>query len=188
MALICLIAVACSQAEDTPIASSVPSETLFSAEGLITKIDEAEGTVTIDHKEIPGLMAAMEMEFSAESPIVVSKELVGRYVHFKLRKNAEGYELIEVVKSKQMDPKEKYLINCARCHGELGEGRLKGIPFIKGHALAHSEEDFIGTVTNGKKKMPSFRDEFSDEEIKWIVRYVRKVLQQGRTSAEKHIH
>lgn len=160
----------------------------YAATGLVTEINESEKTLSIDHEEIKGLMPEMEMEFPFPENSPVEPNLVGRMIAFTMEKEGDEYRVSDLKVSAELNPKEKYLENCARCHGEFGEGRLKGIPFIKGHALSHSEEEFIETVTNGKKKMPSFRDELSDREIKWIVRYVRKVIQRGLSPSEKHIH
>ena len=176
-----------SQADEAvqPIPEENPS---YAATGLVTEVNESDKTLSIDHEEIKGLMPEMEMEFPFPGDSPVDSNLVGRRIDFNMKKEGDDYRVSELRISTELDPREKYLENCARCHGESGEGRLKGIPFIKGHALSHSEEEFIETVTNGKKKMPSFRDELSDREIKWIVRYVRKVLQRGLSPTEKHIH
>ena len=58
---------------------------------------------------------------------------------------------------------------------------------IEGHALDHSEEDFIRTVTNGKKKkMPSFKEKLNEAEIKEVVDYVRNVIQaEARKKGKK---
>jgi Cu/Ag efflux protein CusF len=161
---------------------------IYSATGLVTEVDEINQTLRINHEEIKGLMAEMEMEFSFPKNSTVDSDIVGRMIDFTVEKKDDDHIVSNFRHSSELNPRKKYLENCARCHGEFGEGRLKGIPFTKGHALSHSEEEFIETVTNGKKKMPSFRDELSDREIKWIVRYVRRVLQRELTTTEKHIH
>jgi Cu/Ag efflux protein CusF len=174
-----------TEADQDPVESATG---VYSSIGLVTKIDEEGGKITIDHDEIKNLMPAMEMEFEATAGGPVGKELIGQLITFDLSKTDDVYRVSKISAISGSSPKEKYLENCARCHGEFGEGRVKGIPFIEGHALAHSEEDFIKTVTNGKKRMPSFRDELSDTEIKWIVKYVRKIIQQGKTDTQKHEH
>lgn len=73
---------------------------------------------------------------------------------------------------------EIYAASCAECHGKDGEGAEKGISLIKGHALYHSEEDFLNRVTNGKKDvMPAFRDKLTEAEIAEVVRFVREGIQ-----------
>jgi mono/diheme cytochrome c family protein len=85
-----------------------------------------------------------------------------------------------------------YLANCARCHGEHGEGSPKGIPMTSGHAIAHSADDYIAQIENGQRgKMPAFKDKLSNGEITAIVTYVRDVLQADITPemrAMQHHH
>lgn len=40
----------------------------FHLEGKVVSVDLHEGTATIDHKDIPGLMEAMTMPYAAENP------------------------------------------------------------------------------------------------------------------------
>jgi mono/diheme cytochrome c family protein len=46
--------------------------------------------------------------------------------------------------------KEAYLANCARCHGDRGQGTAKGIPMTSGHAIAHSADEYIKQIENGQ--------------------------------------
>jgi len=185
---ISLLSLSCADESNNSSTTPEITEKNYSSLGMVTKVDDTGSKITIDHEEIPNFMKAMEMEFEKDPSVKVGVESIGSLINFELSKTENGYRVVKASVATEVSPKEKYLVNCARCHGEFGEGRLKGIPFTKGHALAHSEEEFIQTVTNGKKKMPSFRDEFSDAEIKWVVRYVRKVLQSGLKPSEKHIH
>ena len=83
-----------------------------------------------------------------------------------------------------------YHENCARCHGDKGEGAKKGIPLISGHALHHSFDEYIEQVNDGtEKKMPAFKDKLSPEEITAVVNHVRNVVQAGiERGAEHHEH
>lgn len=86
---------------------------------------------------------------------------------------------------------EIYKANCARCHGENGDGTDKGISFLKGHALSHTEEDFIKQVTNGEEdEMPAFKDKLTEAEIKAVVKYVREEIQirADRKEDKSHNH
>jgi cytochrome c6 len=185
---ISLLSLSCSEESNTSLATPESTEKTYSSLGMVTKVDIPGSKITIDHEEIPNFMKAMEMEFEKDPSVKVGDESIGSLINFELSKTGNGYRVVKASVATGISPKEKYLVNCARCHGEFGEGRLRGIPFTKGHALAHSEEEFIQTVTNGKKKMPSFRTELSDDEIKWVVRYVRKVIQSGIQKSDKHIH
>lgn len=49
---------------------------------------------------------------------------------------------------------------------------------MKGHALDHSEQDFIRQVEYGEEnEMPAFKDKLSKDEIAAVVKYVREVIQ-----------
>lgn len=77
--------------------------------------------------------------------------------------------------------------DCAGCHGEDGKGGLKTIDgkkmtvpsFHEGHALKHSDEDFVKQITNGGDGMPAFKDKLSPEEMNGLVRFIRKVIQSS---------
>ncbi len=77
--------------------------------------------------------------------------------------------------------------NCVGCHGEDGMGGVKTVDgkkmtvpsFHEGHALKHSDEDFIKQITNGGDGMPAFKDKMSPEEMKDLVRFIRKVIQSS---------
>lgn len=84
-----------------------------------------------------------------------------------------------------------YQANCAKCHSENGKGTDKGISFLKGHALNHSEEDFINQVKNGEKdKMPAFKEKLKEDEIRAVVKYVREEIQKNadKNADENHRH
>lgn len=80
--------------------------------------------------------------------------------------------------------------NCAKCHGENGEGvKDKGISLLKGHALHHSEADFIKQVEYGEEdEMPAFKDKLSEEEIAVVVKYVREEIQSKTAEKENKSH
>ena len=75
--------------------------------------------------------------------------------------------------------------SCVGCHGEDGKGgvktidgkRLKVPSFHEGHALKHSDEDFVKQITNGGDGMPAFKDKLSPEEMNDLVQFIRKVIQ-----------
>ena len=63
---------------------------------------------------------------------------------------------------KSVDGATVFSKNCARCHGPQGikderTPNLQTIPLDKAH--------LVNSITNGKSKMPSFKDKLSDEEI-----------------------
>ncbi len=56
----------------------------YSVTGKVVAVDSVQGTVTLDHEDIPGLMQAMEMEFRAASPDVIRSLAPGDTVAGKL--------------------------------------------------------------------------------------------------------
>ena len=84
---------------------------------------------------------------------------------------------------------EIYKTNCAQCHGGLGEGAKKGISLLKGHALKHSEAEYIEQIADGDgKKMPAFKDKLSVEQIAAVVKFVREELQKDVSKDETMKH
>ncbi len=80
-----------------------------------------------------------------------------------------------------------YSEQCVKCHKEDGTG---GVSIIDGKKIKapnltsermkkDKEEDWIDTITNGAKEdgMPAFKDKLSDDEIKSLVRLIRKDFQ-----------
>jgi len=76
---------------------------------------------------------------------------------------------------------------CAKCHGASAdggpvtiEGKTLKVPSLKaGHALKHSDEDFVDQITDGGDGMPAFKDKLQPNEINELVRFIRKEF-QGR--------
>jgi len=75
--------------------------------------------------------------------------------------------------------------NCMGCHSEDGAGGTKTIDGQKlkvpnlreGRALKDSDEDFVKQIMNGDDGMPAFKDKLAPEEIKDLVRFIRKEFQ-----------
>lgn len=78
-----------------------------------------------------------------------------------------------------------YAKHCSNCHGQEGkgglvkleDGNLKVPSLTEGHALKHTDEDLIDQIENGGDGMPKFKDKFSPEEIKVMVRFVHHEFQ-----------
>jgi mono/diheme cytochrome c family protein len=78
-----------------------------------------------------------------------------------------------------------YAKHCIECHGAQGEGGVKTVDQVKvkvpslsmGHALKHTDEDFVEQIEKGGDGMPAFKDKLSTEDIKALVRFVRHEFQ-----------
>jgi mono/diheme cytochrome c family protein len=75
--------------------------------------------------------------------------------------------------------------NCQLCHGEKGqggtvtiEGRQLKVPSLReGHALNHTDDQFVKQISEGDDEMPPFKDKLSPQEINDLVAFIRKELQ-----------
>lgn len=75
--------------------------------------------------------------------------------------------------------------HCAVCHGEKAEGGMKElegkkfkVPSLReGHALEHTDDKFMNQITGGEEEMPAFKDKLSQDEIRDLVKFIRKELQ-----------
>ncbi len=78
--------------------------------------------------------------------------------------------------------------NCAICHGQEANGKeMDGrlIPSLRyGDAEKKSEEEIYLQIKQGKLPMPAFKNQLSEEEIRRMVKFVRRDL-QGRLDVEK---
>jgi mono/diheme cytochrome c family protein len=181
-----LIASACSGGKDT-----ADSKT-YRSMAVIKAVETKDNKLTIDHEDIPGFMAPMTMTWPVSDPAMLAGLKAGDKVEFEIIRNGSDVTITKCVKvgeTKIIDGAAIFAANCAVCHGAKGEGEKRGIPLISGHALDHSEKDFIERVRNGKEsRMLPFRDKLSEDEIAAVVTYVRTVLQAGLVGDPKEGH
>ncbi len=71
---------------------SVDAQPRFEGEGRVVAVDETQGTVTLDHGPIPGLMPAMRMAFPVQQVERLQGLQVGAVVRFSLQ--ARGPEWV----------------------------------------------------------------------------------------------
>ena len=67
---------------------------------------------------------------------------------------------------------------CKSCHGNGKKATTKGLEHMAPANLFKATgrkplDDIIGIIENGRKEMPSFRNELSQEEIEIIARYIK---------------
>ena len=71
--------------------------------------------------------------------------------------------------------------NCAICHGQEANGKeMDGrlIPSLRyGAAAQKSEEEIYLQIKEGKLPMPSFKNQLTEEEIRKMVKFIRRDLQ-----------
>ncbi|MBK6690148.1 MAG: cytochrome c [Deltaproteobacteria bacterium] len=78
------------------------------------------------------------------------------------------------------DGRRFYLMACANCHGPDGTGAMmrQMMPKIGDLTSAElhnrmSDEDIFNLATNGRDKMPAFKDSLKPEQIRKVVQHVR---------------
>ena len=80
-----------------------------------------------------------------------------------------------------------YNNTCSKCHQANGEGgvvdvdgdKLRVPGFKGGHALKHSDDEYVKQITNGGEGMPKFKGRLTPEQINGLVRFIRTDFQQG---------
>lgn len=78
-----------------------------------------------------------------------------------------------------------YNNTCVKCHKENGEGgtvdadgdKLRVPNFKSGHALKHSDAEYVKTINEGGEGMPKFKGRLSDEQINGLVHFIRTEFQ-----------
>ncbi len=87
-----------------------------------------------------------------------------------------------------------YEKDCKECHGQKGEGgpvklqdgtRLKVPTLREGHALRHTDAEFVKQITKGGDGMPAFADKLKSEEINDMIKFIRREFQGGATPPVK---
>jgi mono/diheme cytochrome c family protein len=84
--------------------------------------------------------------------------------------------------------KKTFSEKCVRCHKEDGTGgesdiegkKIKAPNFTTDRMKKETDADFIETIENGEKDegMPSFKGKLTDEEIKNLVKLIRRDFQK----------
>src|SRR5256885_16014826 len=78
-----------------------------------------------------------------------------------------------------------YAKNCEACHGPEGEGglvkvdnkQIKVASLKSEHAIKHTDEKLMKTITSGEEQMPAFKDKLKQDQIAEMVRFIRKNFQ-----------
>ena len=83
--------------------------------------------------------------------------------------------------------KTLYLNSCAKCHKEDGTGgisevegkKIKAVNFASPGMKKESDEDLFAEIRDGVENegMPAFKGRLSDEQIKSLVKFIRKEFQ-----------
>ena len=75
------------------------AQSRFEGEGRVVGMDDARGTIILDHGPIPGFMAAMEMEFPVRTPALLRDVRVGDVVRFSLEAQGQAWVVATIAKA-----------------------------------------------------------------------------------------
>ena len=86
-----------------------------------------------------------------------------------------------------------FVKDCAVCHGDTGEGKtavidgkkIKAPSLRTGHALGHSDVDFVKQITKGGDGMPAFEKKMSAKQIDEMIHFIRREFQLGHEPAAR---
>jgi len=89
-----LLAAGCREEEPPAATPAVTMEDQWTVKGKVVSV--AEKGVTIDHQDIPGLMAAMTMTFAVKDPAVLQGLEAGDAIEFTLVRSADGLHITRI--------------------------------------------------------------------------------------------
>ncbi len=84
--------------------TSPHAQTRFGGEGRVMAVDEANAAVTLDHGPIPGLMAAMRMQFPVKSVELLQGLRVGDVVRFSLEPRGPEWVVATITAAGESTP------------------------------------------------------------------------------------
>jgi cytochrome c5 len=68
-----------------------------------------------------------------------------------------------------------YQKQCAKCHGNTGEGRHFGGPsLVSGKSTTHSDDELRNMIIKGKGRMPKYGGKLTPEDIDTLVRQMKE--------------
>ncbi|MGB7203152.1 MAG: copper-binding protein [Pyrinomonadaceae bacterium] len=80
--------------------AALPKDGNYNARGKVTKINNELGSVELDHEDIPGVMAAMRMEFFVKNKAELKPLKIGDQVDFVLEYNHPTETIVSIKKAK----------------------------------------------------------------------------------------
>jgi protein SCO1/2 len=90
--------IGCGSASDTRKDTANVTAKVYDVTGKVVGLDRRKPAVTLDHKDIPGLMKAMKMEFKAADAKVLDGLAPGDAVEGKLKVENGEYTITELRK------------------------------------------------------------------------------------------
>ena len=83
-------------------AATTEAGTASMTDGIVTKIDKAAGTITLQHAEVKAVgMPAMTMAYKAKDPALLDKVAPGDKVRFSLEQQADKKYDVDAIERKK---------------------------------------------------------------------------------------
>lgn len=94
-----------SRSSDTPLPTPAPTVFIpkdgdYNGRGVVTKINNKQGSVELDHEDIPGVMPPMRMEFFVRNKAELKPLKVGDTVDFVLEYKHPTETIVTIKKAK----------------------------------------------------------------------------------------
>lgn len=122
-----LVALGLAFVSSFPFATWAADQEGYAAHGVVKRVDSSNGTVTIDHEDIPGLMMAMTMEFEVSDPSILHGVSPGQAVDFRVLKEGDRYVVTEMHPAAAGETPG----GRGKMKGEMG--CCRGMPMAPGH-------------------------------------------------------
>jgi polyvinyl alcohol dehydrogenase (cytochrome) len=119
-----------------------------------------------------GIAVANDMVYAGYGWAVNGVSQRGGLIAFKL-----GGEPQDGGGGEEPDGAAIYAANCAACHGADGSGGAG--PDLRGIGEAHTLDELIQVITDGRGDMPAWNDELSADEIRAVAQYVSEIPGDG---------
>ncbi len=88
--------------------------------------------------------------------------------------------MVSVPKASADDSADLFKSKCQMCHGADGKGTPTGTKmgahdFHSADVQKMTDAQLIDTITNGKNKMPAYKDKLTADQIKGLAAYVKSL-------------
>jgi len=187
---------------DTEVEEAV--ETVYAGKGVIRNIDLDRKDVTLEHEAVEGLMPGMTMTFRVSPEIALDRFLLESEVAFGVVNEPAGFRIVEmvalgpdsapktdeVVASFSASGQRDYVLYCASCHGETGNGDGPLAGSLNPTPARHSDGEYMnrlsdehmfkvikegGTAVGKSAMMAGWGGTLSEEQIFGLVAFIRSL-------------
>jgi protein SCO1/2 len=191
--------------------SSAPGERVHAGRGVIRELSPGRGEVVLEHEAIVDLMPAMTMAFRISDAVSLQGFSAGQRVKFGLANAETGFEIVrmELVRPDTAqsasaegaagEGRQDYVLYCASCHGEFGDGDGPLAASLDPRPARHSDAEYMtglsdeyllrvieqgGAAVGKSPLMAAWGGTLSEAQIENLVAFIRTLAQQSPAPAE----